>query len=97
MVSDVVKVVEWMINNWEEFTDFVLNVAGNELISRVRIADEINRIKKGKLKYTISVPDEGFYQNRPSITQMESLYLYDMNILKRESFTTKIQREMENE
>lgn len=46
MVSDVVKVVEWMINNWEEFTDFVLNVAGNELISRVRIADEINRIKK---------------------------------------------------
>lgn len=97
VVSDVVKVVEWMINNWEEFTDFVLNVAGNELISRVRIADEINRIKKGKLKYTISVPDESFYQNRPSITQMESLYLYDMNILKRESFTTKIQREMENE
>ncbi len=46
VVSDVVKVVEWMINNWEEFTDFVLNVAGNELISRVRIADEINRIKK---------------------------------------------------
>ena len=75
VVSDVVKVVEWMINNWEEFTDFVLNVAGNELISRVRIADEINRIKKGKLKYTITVPEERFYQNRPTITQMERLYL----------------------
>ena len=94
-VSDVVKVVDWMINNWEKFSSFVLNVAGTELVSRVRIADEINRIKDGKLKYTVSVPNGNFYKNRPKITQMESLYLYDMNILKRESFTTKIQREME--
>lgn len=95
VVSDVVKVVDWMINNWERLPSFVLNVAGTELVSRVRIADEINRIKDGKLKYTVSVPNGNFYKNRPKITQMESLYLYDMNILKRESFTTKIQREME--
>ena len=95
VVSDVVKVVEWMVNHWEEYPSFVLNVAGNELVSRVRIADEINRICDGKLKYTISVPNEEFYENRPKITQMESLYLYDMNILERESFTNKIQREME--
>ena len=95
VVSDVVKVVDWMVNNWEEYPVFVLDVAGEELVSRVRIADEINRISGGKLKYTITTPDESFYQNRPQITQMESLYLYDMNILKRESFTNKIQREME--
>lgn len=95
VVSDVVKVVDWMINHWGKYNCFVLNVAGTELVSRVRIADEINRIYDGKLKYTISVPNDEFYENRPKITQMESLYLYDLNILERESFTNKIQREME--
>ena len=69
---------------------------GNELVSRVRMADELNRIYCDKLNYTIVTPSNEFYVNRPAITQMESLYLYNLGILEESSFTKKIQKEMEN-
>lgn len=95
IVRDVVDVVAWFVHNWEKYSPFVLNVAGGELVSRVRIADEINRIINGRLEYTISKPDDNFYKNRPAITQMRSLYLDEYNILPNENFTEKIQRTME--
>lgn len=95
VVSDVIMVVSWLIDNWSNFPDYVLNVAGLELVSRVRIADEVNRIKENQLKYTIVRPPEDFYSNRPETTQMDSLYLYELGILPREKFTKKIKREME--
>lgn len=94
-VSDVVQVVMWFLIHWEEYSPFCLNVAGNELVSRIRIADEINRVFGNRLKYTISVPKGDFYQNRPAITQMMSLYMKKYNILPEQSFTEKIQKELE--
>ena len=96
VVSDVVKVVEWMGLHWDEYEPAVLNVAGRELVSRIRIADELNRICNGRLQYKMIQPEEKFYKNRPRITQMESIYLERYAILENESFTEKIQREMEN-
>lgn len=96
VVSDVVNVVEWMGLHWDSYEPFVLNVAGDELVSRLRIADELNRISDGRLQYKVITPDEQFYQNRPRITQMKSLYLAQYSILEAESFTEKIQREMED-
>lgn len=96
VVSDVVDVVIWFSKHWEEYRLFALNVAGKELVSRVRIADEINRIFDDKLKYTISAPDEGFFQNRPKITQMRSLYMQKYRILDDNTFTEKLQRELED-
>lgn len=93
-VSDVVDVVAWFIGHWDKYKPFVLNVAGKELVSRVRIADEINRIMRGQLKYKISMPGEDFYKNRPRITQMKSLYMEGYRILKDGPFTEKIQREL---
>ncbi len=95
VVSDVVKVVEWMGLHWTEYQPAVLNVAGKELVSRIRIADELNRIFKDRLQYKMVLPEESFYKNRPRITQMESIYLGQYAILRDESFTEKIQREME--
>ena len=95
VVSDVVNVVVWMILHWSEYTPFVLNVAGKELVSRIRIADEINRYLGDKLQYTISQPAASFYQNRPAITQMASLYNSKYHILNDYSFTEKIQKELE--
>lgn len=95
VVSDVVKVVEWMIGHWEDFPSFVLNVAGRELVSRVRIVDEINRIFSDKIDYKIVTPGPQFYQNRPSITQMESRYLEQYHIIENNSFTKKIKKELE--
>ncbi len=94
-VSDVVNTVDWLINHWGAYEPQVLNVAGNELVSRVRIADELNRLYGNRLKYVITSPSEDFYKNRPKITQMKSLYLNKYGIIKGESFTEKIKKELE--
>lgn len=94
-VTDVIKVVSWFIHRYDEFPHKAINVAGGELVSRVRIADELNRITGNRLKYIISVPAPGFFNNRPAITQMRSLYAQEYGILENEPFTQKIQREME--
>lgn len=95
-VSDVVDVVEWFAGHWDEYKEKFLCVAGRELVSRVRIADEMNRIYGEKLAYKVSRPDEQFYKNRPAVTQMRSLFLEEYGILKDESFTEKIQRQLGN-
>lgn len=95
VVSDVVRVVEWMINHWNEFPSFVLNVAGKELVSRVRIVDEINRLFQDEIDYRIVSPGSDFYKNRPKTTQMESLYLGQYSIIENTSFTSKIKKELE--
>lgn len=96
-VSDVVNTIDWLINNWDKFESQFLNVAGIELVSRVRIADELNRLYGNKLSYVITSPSNEFYNNRPKITQMASLYLNKYGILSDESFTTKFQRELKGE
>ena len=73
----------------------MLNVAGKELVSRIRIADELNRNWNEKLKYKVVEPSEAFYQNRPKITQMKSLYLQKYKIIKNISFSEKIKKELE--
>lgn len=93
-VTDVVNVVQWLLHHWEAFEPPILNVAGSELVSRVRMADEVNRLAGGRLKYVIRRPEDAFYRNRPAITQMKSLFLHKYDILKDESFTEKIQREL---
>ena len=95
VVGDVVKVVIWLIIHWDEYPNFVLNVAGKELVSRVRIVDEINRVVQEKINYKIILPHSDFYQNRPAITRMKSLYLEKYKIVENKSFTEKIQGEME--
>lgn len=96
IVSDVVNVVVWFFKYWDKYKPFVLNVAGKELVSRVRIADELNRILGNKLKYKILTPSTEFYKNRPKITQMKSLYLQEYNILENNTFTEKMQKELSN-
>ncbi len=95
VVSDVVDTVMYLITQWDTFNHSFLDVAGPELVSRIRMADELNRIVNGKLKYNIVMPDETFFLNRPRITQMESLYLSKYNIINGSSFTEKIFKELE--
>lgn len=94
VVSDVVDVVVWLANHWNEYKPFVLNVAGKELVSRVRMADELNRHLGNKLKYTTSTPEDDFYKNRPRITQMKSLYIQKYEIIEDNTFTEKIKKEL---
>lgn len=96
VVSDVVEVVVYFARHWEEYEPTFLNVAGKELISRIRVADEINRFLGGKLRYTVSVPGEKFFVNRPCITQMSSLYMQKYKIIPDNTFTEKIKPELED-
>lgn len=91
----VVNAVEWVIKNWDAYQPFALNVAGKELVSRIRIADEINRYLNGVLRYNISQPDKLFYRNRPAITQMKSLYLTQFGIFPDITFTEMIKNVLE--
>jgi dTDP-4-dehydrorhamnose reductase len=93
VISLVVDVVLYFILNWYEYEYRFLNVAGPELVSRVRLADELNRLLGDKLKYTISTPDDSFFLNRPKITQMKSIYLH--HIIKNYSFIESMKKELE--
>lgn len=93
-VSDVIKAILWLMQNWKTFNSFVLNLTGTELVSRVRMADEMNRYFGNKLKYTVTQPDESFFKNRPQVTQMRSKYLYALNIIESKTFTEKFQNEL---
>ena len=93
-VSDVIKVISWLMRNWTSFDSYVLNLTGTELVSRVRMADEMNRYFGNKLKYTVTQPNEDFFKNRPQVTQMKSKYLYAMNIIGNKTFTEKFQEEL---
>ena len=93
-ISDVIKAIMWLMQNWTKFESFVLNLAGLELVSRIRMADEMNRYFGNKLNYTVTQPDEKFFKNRPQITQMKSNYLYKLDIIENKTFTEKIQNEL---
>lgn len=95
VVSDVVDVVAYFAFHWDEYGHTFLNVAGRELVSRVRMADEFNRLKGGRLRYTVSMPGREFFTNRPQITQVRSLYLQRYGILPDNTFTEKIAKELE--
>ncbi len=94
VVSDVADTVVWLLKNWETYAPAVLNVAGPELVSRVRIADELDRIFDGRLRYRIVDPGPGFFRNRPRITEMRSLYLEKLGIVSGAGFSEKIRREL---
>lgn len=96
VASDVVDIVIYFAKHWDEYKPTVLNVAGKELVSRVRIADELNRYFDGKLKYTVSMPGEEFFTNRPRVTQMQSLYLNQYGMIPDNTFTEKIEKELED-
>lgn len=93
-ITDVITVVEYLCNQWNEYKHTFLNVAGIELVSRIRIADEIARYFNA-FYYKIVIPGEDFFKNRPAITQMSSKYLYSLNILNANSFTDKMKKELE--
>ena len=93
-LSEVGNIIAWMIKRWEDYPYCYLNAAGPELISRIRIVDELNRKTGNALRYKVTIPDEAFFRNRPEITQMESLYLEKYGILQAKSFAERFQAEL---
>lgn len=93
-ITDVGNAVLWMIDHWEKLHSPFMNLAGDELVSRIRIADEINRTLQDKLHYRIVDAPDGFFRNRPKIVEMKSLYIKKYKILGDKSFSERIKHEL---
>lgn len=93
-ITDVTNTVSWFLSNWSKYPHSVLNLAGKELVSRIRIADELNRVYDGRLHYKIVRPEREFFKNRPCITQMQSNRLNRYGIIEDNTFTEKLVREL---
>lgn len=94
VLTDVLDIVLWFTRHFDAYKPSVLNAAGPELVSRIRIADEINRVLGGRLCYTVTMTGDEFFKNRPRITQMKSLYMGAYKITEKGTFTEKIQQEL---
>lgn len=92
-LSDVVRAVCWLATDWEALPDWRLNLAGADLVSRVRAASSFRRLFP-EFKYEIRCPPPSFYSSRPPITQTTSRYLYDLGICTPEPFEHKFKNEM---
>ncbi len=93
-LSEVADIVIWMLCQWENYPHTFLNAAGLELISRIRLVDELNRQIGKNPRYTVTIPEESFFKNRPRITQMESKYIRTYRILKTRSFSERFRAEL---
>ncbi|NBH14498.1 NAD-dependent epimerase/dehydratase family protein [Lachnospiraceae bacterium] len=82
-----------LIERWQECDFHLLNVCGNEMISKVRIADEINRIYKKNLRYQVVTPDAEYYKIRPAFLNITSLYLYPYGLLQKKDFGQAMEEE----
>ncbi len=95
VIDDVFNTVMWFLLNWDKYEHFVLNLAGKELVSRVRIVDELNCCLGDVISYKIVTPNKLFYKNRPAITRMKSLYLSKYGIIEDNTFSEKVYKSME--
>ncbi len=92
-LSDVSAATYWLFKNWSSFSHKRLNLAGMELVSRVRMADELSLMDES-FSYSILEPDPGFYLTRSKITQMKSLYLYAYDIIEARTFSEAFRAEL---
>lgn len=95
-LRDLIRLVIYLIKNWETTTPQILNACGSELVSRVRVADLINRHLSVQGEYIISKMQGDFLRIRPEITQLSSLYLPDIFEDYYEPFDVKALHEIKN-
>ena len=93
-LNEVMHSIIWLTKNWEKYKSPFLNICGPELISRLRIVDEINRIYRNKIEYKVIYPGEDFFKVRPEITEISSLYIGEIIEEINDSFSIRLKREL---
>ncbi len=96
-LSDVIAIIQNCLQQWETIAEKAINVCGTELVSRVRIIDEISRILKQNIQYRIVKPEDVFFENRPKITQMSPVVVQKYSMVEQSTFTEKLIKEFEME
>lgn len=96
-LHELFDIINAVIEKWDDIKTNVINACGNDLISRIQMADTVNRIFGIKNTYKI-VPMEGeFLHIRPEITEMKSLYLPNLIENYYENFYCKAAKEFKLE
>lgn len=93
-LEDLLHTVSVVMDKWYDINYSVLNVCGNELISRINIVDTINRIINKDINYSIIPMNKEFLSIRPKITNMKSLYLPTLLNNYYSSFYEKARKEL---
>lgn len=92
-LHELFDIINAVIEKWDDIKTTVINACGNDLISRIQMADTVNRIFGIKNTYKV-VPMEGEFLNiRPEITEMKSLFLPDIIENYYEKFYSKAVKE----
>jgi len=94
MLDEAMQSIIWLIENWKNYITPFLNICGPELISRLRIVDEINRFSNNKIQYKVIYPGDEFFYVRPKITEMSSLYLGGFISEINDPFSIRLKREL---
>lgn len=92
-IMDVIQAILNIIKRWNNFETKILNICGNELLSRKDIAGMFKNYVDSNIKLETAIPDNVFIKERPKIINIKSLYL--KKLLNRNPYT--IEQAMENE
>ena len=74
-ISEVLNAIWYLINNWNSFSHPFLNICGDELVSRVDIAENWKKIYHQDFSYHIVSAPKDFFKTRPMVLKMSSLYI----------------------
>ncbi len=74
-IDDLGEVIFRLINDWDVVASRVVNICGEELVSRLDMARMYQEIVDSKFSYTVVEPAAEFYQARPKTIEMKSLFL----------------------
>lgn len=77
-IEDLLLAIENLIEQWNRFDNQKFNICGIETISRKDIANFYNEAVGNKLKYSITEPNEKFWQARPKDINMSSKYFENL-------------------
>ena len=86
-LNDVIDALSLLPSRWKDLNTPFINFCGNELISRVNIAEILKEYCMPNLDYKVLTPPSSFYLARPKTIHMRSLFLE--NLLTRKPLSLK--------
>ena len=74
-LGDVIDAIIALADGFEQWDNSIFHICGKELLCRSDLAQIFKTKICPQLRYTVSVPDETFFEARPNIIEVKSMYL----------------------
>lgn len=86
-IEDLITAIINIIRQWDEIEETSINICGNELLSRVDLCNMYKELIDKNLEIKVIEPNFKFFDARPKVINMESVYFRE--ILNREPSSIK--------